>query len=87
MTINEVFIASAETEQKVVEQIGDDQWELMMPEKITRTPMSLMEGVHLRGAGNSCQLMAGSGGSQGFPVMAPRMASSAVMPWAAAVSR
>jgi len=43
MTINEVFIASAETEQKVVEQIGDDQWELMMPEKITRTPMSLME--------------------------------------------
>jgi hypothetical protein len=45
MTINEVFIASAETEQKVVEQIGDDQWELMMPEKITRTPMSLMEVV------------------------------------------
>ncbi len=45
MTINEVFIASAETEQKVVEQIGDDQWDLMMPEKITRTPMSLMEVV------------------------------------------
>ena len=32
-------------------------------------------------------LMAGSGGSQGFPVMALLMASSAVMPWAAAVSR
>jgi putative transposase len=48
-----------------------------------RTP----QGVHLRGAGNSSQLMAGSGGSQGFPVMAPRMASSAVMPWVAAESR
>ena len=33
------------------------------------------------------QLMAGSGGSQGFPAMALLMASSAVMPWAAAVSR
>ncbi len=32
------------------------------------------------------QLMAGSGGSQGFPAMALLMASSAVMPWAA-VSR
>ena len=29
----------------------------------------------------------GSGGSQGFPSMAVRMASSAVMPWAAAESR
>ena len=43
--------------------------------------------VHSRGAGNWCQLTAGSGGSQGFPAMASRMASSAVMPWAAAVSR
>jgi hypothetical protein len=34
-----------------------------------------------------CQPRAGSGGSQGFPVMASRMASSAVMPWAAAESR
>ena len=42
--------------------------------------------VHSRGAGNWCQLTAGSGGSQGFPAMASRMASSAVMPWAAAVS-
>src|SRR6266699_7116375 len=45
MTIKELFIMSNETEQKVVEQIADHQWELMMPEKITRTPMSLMEVV------------------------------------------
>ena len=45
-----------------------------------------LSGVHSRGAGNWCQLTAGSGGSQGFPAMASRMASSAVMPWAAAVS-
>ncbi len=45
MTIQELFIASNETEQKVVEQIADDQWELMMPEQITRTPMSIMEVV------------------------------------------
>jgi hypothetical protein len=34
-----------------------------------------------------CQLAAGSGGSQGLPAMALLMASSAVMPWAAAESR
>jgi hypothetical protein len=45
------------------------------------------EGVHSRGAGNWRQLMAGSGGSQGLPVMALAMASSAVMPWAVAESR
>jgi hypothetical protein len=39
------------------------------------------------GAVNWYQLTAGSGGSQGFPSMAVRMASSAVMPWAAAESR
>jgi len=44
-------------------------------------------GVHSRGAGIWCQLMAGSGGSQGFPSMTARMASSAAMPWAAAESR
>ena len=43
--------------------------------------------VHSRGAGNWRQLMAGSGGSQGLPAMALAMASSAVMPWAAAESR
>jgi 2-oxoglutarate dehydrogenase E2 component (dihydrolipoamide succinyltransferase) len=43
--------------------------------------------VHSRGAGNWRQLMAGSGGSQGLPTMALAMASSAVMPWAAAESR
>ena len=39
------------------------------------------------GAVNWCQQTAGSGGSQGFPASASRMASSAVMPWAAAESR
>jgi len=32
-------------------------------------------------------LIAGSGGSQGFPSMAARMASIALTPWAAAESR
>ena len=44
-------------------------------------------GVHSRGAVNWCQARAGSGGSQGFPAMALLMASSVVMPWAAAESR
>jgi DDE superfamily endonuclease len=43
--------------------------------------------VHSRGAGNWCQLMAGSGGSQGFPSMTARTASSAAVPWVAAESR
>ena len=43
-------------------------------------------GVHSRGAVNWCQLRAGSGGSQGVPSVAARMASRAVMPWAAAES-
>ncbi len=47
----------------------------------------LIPGVHSRGAGTWRQLMAGSGGSQGFPSIAPRMASSAAAPWAAAESR
>jgi hypothetical protein len=55
------------------------------PEQI-RLRMAL-HGVHSRGAVNWCQRPAGSGGSQGFPVSASRMASSAVMPWAAAESR
>ena len=37
-------------------------------------------GVHSRGTGNWSQLMAGSGGSQGLPSSASRMASSAMMP-------
>jgi len=45
MTIKELFIASNETEQRVVEQIAGDQWGLMMPERITRRPMSLLEVV------------------------------------------
>src|SRR5262249_32895728 len=43
--------------------------------------------VHSRGAVNWCQPMAGSGGSQGFSAMASRMASRAVVPWAAAEAR
>ena len=46
-----------------------------------------LAGVHSRGLVSWCQVSAGSGGSQGFPSMAPRMASSAVTPWAAAESR
>jgi hypothetical protein len=45
MTIKELFITSNEAEQRVVAHIGDDQWSLMMPEKITRTPMTLVEVV------------------------------------------
>jgi hypothetical protein len=45
MTIQELFITSNETEQKVVEHIADHQWQLMLPEMITRTPMGLMEVV------------------------------------------
>ena len=46
------------------------------------------DGVSIHGVPvNWCQAIAGSGGSQGFPAMALLMASSAVMPWAAAVSR
>jgi hypothetical protein len=45
MTIKELFMTSNEAEQRVVAQIGDDQWSLMMPEKITRTPMTLLEVV------------------------------------------
>jgi hypothetical protein len=43
--------------------------------------------VHSRGLVSRCQASAGSGGSQGFPSMAPRIASSGVVPWAAAESR
>ena len=45
------------------------------------------QGVHSRDDVIWCQAIAGSGGSQGFPAMALLMASIAVMPWAAAVSR
>ena len=51
----------------------------MNKKQLVRCPFT--GAVHWR------QLMAGSGGSQGFPAMARLMASSAVMPWAAAVSR
>ncbi len=45
MTIKELYITSNETEQRVIAQIADDQWGLMMPEKITRQPMTLQEAV------------------------------------------
>jgi len=43
--------------------------------------------VHSRGSVIWRQASAGIGGSQGFPVMASRMASSALTLWAAAESR
>ncbi len=45
MTIKELYITSNETEHRVIAQIADDQWGLMMPEKITRQPMTLQEVV------------------------------------------
>ena len=45
MTIKELYIASNKTEQKVVAHIADDQWSLVMPEKITHEPMTLQEVV------------------------------------------
>jgi haloacetate dehalogenase len=56
---------------------------------MARDQVGLMRqlGVHSRDAVNWRQAVAGSGGSQAFPAMASRMASSAVMPWAAAESR
>ena len=57
-----------------------------VPSGIRFSPMP-SQGVHSQGAGYWRQLMAGSGGSQGLPAMAMAMASSAVVPWAAAESR
>jgi hypothetical protein len=51
------------------------------------TPRRESGGVSIHGVVSWCQPRAGGGGSQGFPVMASPMASSAVMPWAAAESR
>ena len=45
MTIQELFIGSNEMEEKVVAQIGESQWGLMMPQKITREPMTVAEVV------------------------------------------
>ena len=45
MTIEELFVASNEIEQEVVERIADDQWRLMLPEAVTRRPMDLFEAV------------------------------------------
>ena len=53
-----------------------------------RVHVSAAEQVSIHGVPwDWCQLTAGSGGSQGFPSMAVRMASGAGMPWAAAESR
>jgi hypothetical protein len=41
MTIIDLYIASNQAEQTVVAQIASDQWQLMMPQKITREPMTL----------------------------------------------
>jgi hypothetical protein len=45
MTIKELYILANEAEQKVVAQIADDQWDLVMPQKITHEPMTLQEVV------------------------------------------
>jgi hypothetical protein len=45
VTIEELFVASNEIEQEVVERIADDQWRLMLPEAVTRRPMDLFEAV------------------------------------------
>src|SRR5579859_3121484 len=50
-------------------------------------PHATDETCPFTGCRDWSQLMAGCGGSQGLPSSALRMASSAVMPWAAAVSR
>ena len=41
MTIKDLYIASNRAEQRVVAQIAPEQWQLMMPQKITREPMTL----------------------------------------------
>ncbi len=45
MTIKDLYIASNQTEQKVVAHIAGDQWGLRMPEAITHEPMTLQEVV------------------------------------------
>ena len=65
----------------------DPRYVKILPGVITVIADTESAGVHSRGLVNGCQRTAGSGGSQGFPASASRMASSAVMPWAAAESR
>lgn len=45
MEIKDLYVASNQAEQTVVAQITDAQWRLVMPEKITRAPMTLEEVV------------------------------------------
>jgi hypothetical protein len=45
MEIKDLYVASNQAEQQVVAQIAETQWRLVMPEKITRTPMTLEEVV------------------------------------------
>lgn len=45
MTIKELFIRSNETEQEVITHISDSQWDLAMPAKVTREPMTLEKVV------------------------------------------
>lgn len=45
MTVKDLSIIANETEQKIIGQIADDQWQLMIPIKISHVPMSLMEAV------------------------------------------
>lgn len=46
MTIQELFVRCNEELLKVIDQIGDDQWELMMPEGVTSNPANLKQAVN-----------------------------------------
>lgn len=45
MTIEELYMLANEAEQQVVTHIADDQWGLILPQKITHEPMTLEEVV------------------------------------------
>ena len=53
---------------------------LVNPHDVLLYPKTYESGVSIHGGRDWHQLMAGSGGSQGFPAMALLMASSAVKP-------
>ncbi|MDB5171059.1 MAG: hypothetical protein JWO35_753, partial [Candidatus Saccharibacteria bacterium] len=46
MTIQELFIRSNEELKKVIDQITDQQWDIVMPAGITSKPATLHESVN-----------------------------------------
>ena len=82
---NPYFVANLKAQriQRYLTSLGRNWESGVVPNSLDAT----FFGVHSRGAVNWCQASAGSGGSQGLPASATATASSAVMPWAAAVSR